>query len=348
MLLRKGIAAVTFIVSAMLASEGSNAAATRNFRIGDWHAGAYSDNRTGAFSHCGASATYRSGVTVLFAVHKGWTWEMSFVHPDWRLPPGNTYEIAFTVDDMTPLMATATAISREQVRVPLADSAELFRRFQKGRQLRVGTAGQTFTFNLKQTNQVLQELLECTRLEGKPPAVASNPFETAKKTDRKSGSDASGPTYDPLLHAEAATVAANVLSKSGIQGFSLMSTEKAVALRSHAAWSAGDNMLGTVSILTGNTEQLLKEMPKNVIARAAGACKANFLSGAMPEDGKTQISRAFTTCQLDGEKAATTYHLAMPRKRGGIYVFGTMSMGSEAPAKSAADSIRNVMLDLKD
>jgi hypothetical protein len=340
---RSGVIAIA-LISTMLVS-ASDAKQMRSFRVGDWAGGAYASDATGEFSHCAASATYRSGVMVLFAVHKQWTWEMSFVHPEWRLPPGNSYQIAFTVDDIQPLTATATAIHPQQVRVPLGDTPELFQRFQKGRQLVVATAGQTFTFNLKQTNQLMQELLRCTRLEGKAPAVAANPFEASKKAERKTDSP-SPTTYDPLLHAEATTVAANVLSKSGVQGFSLMSTEAAAALKSHAAWSTSDGMVGTLSILAGNTESLLKDMPKTVIARAAGACKGNFLSGAMPEDGK--LARVFTTCQESGEKSMTTYHLAAPRKKGGIYVFGTASMGSEAPAKNAADSIRNVVLDLKD
>jgi hypothetical protein len=339
---RIGIVAIT-VFSAMLVS-ASDAKEMRSFRVGDWQGGAYSDNATGAFSHCAASATFPNRMMMLFAVHRKWTWEMSFAHPDWRLPVGNSYEIAFTVDDMQPLTARATAINPEQVSVQLGDTPELFQRFQKGRQLVVATAGQTFIFNLKQTNQLLQELLRCNRLEGKAPAVASNPFE-AKKEARKS--DDARSTYDPLLHAEAATVAANVLSKSGIQGFSLMSTEGATALRSHAAWSTGDGMIGTLSILPGNADSLLKDMPKTVIARAAGACKGTFLSGAMPEDGKTPIARVFTTCQEGNDKSMTTYHLGAPRKKGGIYIFGTASMGSEAPAKSATESIRNAVLDLK-
>jgi hypothetical protein len=37
-----------------------------SIRVGSWAGGAYTDDATGAFSHCGAAASYRHGV--LFAV----------------------------------------------------------------------------------------------------------------------------------------------------------------------------------------------------------------------------------------------------------------------------------------
>jgi hypothetical protein len=335
MFVRTGI---VVLVSLMLVT-ASHAKQIRNFRIGDWYAGAYTNDRTGEFSHCAASGKYRSGVTVLFSVHKQWTWEMSFVHPDWQLPSGSTYDIAFNIDDMSPLTARAIAIHPQQVRVPLGDTPELFKRFQRGRELRVGTAGQTFTFNLRQTNQVLQELLRCTATAGKEsPTTAANPFSPAKKGDRPAQS------ADPLLYAEAATVAANVLSKSGAQGFSMLSTERAAALKSHAAWSTDDKTLGTLSILPGHSDA--KDLPKIVIARDAGLCKGSFLSGAVPEDGKTPMARIFTTCHESGDKTTSVYYLAVPRKKGGLYVFSTQSVGSEAPAKRATESIRGAVVDL--
>jgi hypothetical protein len=36
------------------------------WNMAGWSAGAYTDDRTGAFSHCAMSASYRSGITMFF------------------------------------------------------------------------------------------------------------------------------------------------------------------------------------------------------------------------------------------------------------------------------------------
>ena len=59
------------------------------------------------------------------------------------------------------------------------------------------------------------------------------------------------------------------------------------------------------------------------------------------------MARIFTTCHQAGDKSTTIYYLAVPRKKGGLYVFSTVSAGSEGPAKGANEAIRNAMLDLK-
>jgi hypothetical protein len=42
---------------------------------------------------------------------------MAFAHPSWRLTQGQTYDIAFTVDQMSPLRARAVAVGPNLVEV---------------------------------------------------------------------------------------------------------------------------------------------------------------------------------------------------------------------------------------
>ena len=47
-------------------------------KVGNWTGGAYTNNDTGAFSHCAVSADYRSGVLLLFSVTRDLQWSMGF------------------------------------------------------------------------------------------------------------------------------------------------------------------------------------------------------------------------------------------------------------------------------
>lgn len=314
-----------------------DAAAMRNFRVGEWYAGAYSNDRTGLFSHCAGVGNYRSGISVVFSITKEFRWSMSFVNPQWNLPNGRTYSVAFTVDDMSPISATATAISGNHVLVPLDDNVELFNRFRRGHQLRVAAAGQVFAFRLTDTNRLLQSLLECVTLAGKSPAVATNPFESQKQQKSKASPD------DAIYRIEATALVANILSLSGIQGFTILGSDQASRLKGHAAWSSSDKAIGTLSVLPGNKDALLKAMPGTIIGRDAASCKGSFLSGSIPDETGASTSRIFTTCQVNDEEPVTAYYLGVPRKKGGIFIFSTVSVGSEMPAKTADTNIRTVV-----
>src|ERR1051326_5364227 len=104
----------TSTVMAMLAATffltcAAPAATMRNFKVGDWVAGAYSDDGTREFSHCAASGMYGSGISVVFSINRDFHWSMGFAHPGWKLRPGEVFDIAFTVDDMQPILAKARA-----------------------------------------------------------------------------------------------------------------------------------------------------------------------------------------------------------------------------------------------
>lgn len=316
----------------VLSSGPVQSAQLRSFQIGEWTAGAYSSNKTGEFNHCAASARYKSGISVLFSVNKNLRWGMGFAKSDWRLRRGQSYDIAFTVDDMTPISAKAIAFRDDAVEVPLTNSVELFNRFRRGHQLSVATAGQVFKFNLTDTNKVLIALLSCASNGGRAVA-SSNPFEKPQPAQGRDGADSA------VYKAEAIALVANLLSLSGVQGFTIMGPDEASRLKSHAAWSASD-VLGTLNILSGDQKSLLDVAPSTLIGRDAGACKGTFFSGSIPDDGGASLVRVFTTCQEPEKKSSTAYYLAVPRKKGGVYVFMTASRGSEEPAKAADSNIR--------
>src|SRR5215510_6034535 len=183
-----------------------------NFPVGTWSAGAYTKQNTMQFNHCAASATYNSGILMSFSVSRSFAWSMAFAHPTWRLTQGQSYDIAFTVDQMSPLRARAIAIGSNMVEVPLADSTELFQRFRQGYQLRVGAAGQVFAFNLTGTSQVLPALLRCVQANLQPSGsttAAANPFATPAPANTAATPASQG--RPAAYRAEAVSLAANIL-----------------------------------------------------------------------------------------------------------------------------------------
>lgn len=305
-----------------------------NFRVAGWHAGAYTKQNTKQFNHCGASATYNSGIVMTFAVSRTYQWSMGFSHGAWRLTPGQSYEIAFTVDQAPPIGSRAVAIAPSQVEVLLADSSELFQRFRQGQQLRVASAGQIFTFNLTGTSQVLPALLRCVQANLQPSApatVASNPFATAAPAS--SGSKERPPAY----RAEAVSLAANVLGSAGVVGFRILDADKNVF--TDATWIA-DKLFGMIRIEPKEPPTLISA---TMIAVDAAGCKSKFASGSMPASDKNELPRMFTKCG-EGNQAWTVYYFIVPRKAGGHYLIGTGALGADEPARQVESDIRQATL----
>ena len=52
-------------------------------KIGNWSGGAFTNDQTGAFSGCIASAPYKSGITVFVMVSANVSWNLGFSHSGW-------------------------------------------------------------------------------------------------------------------------------------------------------------------------------------------------------------------------------------------------------------------------
>jgi hypothetical protein len=105
--------------------------------------------------------------------------------------------------------------------------------------------------------------------------------------------------------------------------------------------------MGTINIMPTVAPRDFDDLRSMVIGGDAKGCKGMCFSGSIPDDGKEQLIRVFTTCQAK-ETAATIYYLAVPRKAGGIYILRTMTAagalaGSEKPVKEADAGIRKAV-----
>ena len=330
----KRIIAVAALMCAV-ALQPVQAAPLKHFKVGSWDGGAYSDDSLrNKFSHCAGSASYKSGIIVTLLVNKEYQWGVAFSNPAWNLTPGAKIDLAYVVDGGEPRATTAKVVSNQQALIAFGGDGARFKEFSHGYQLRVAAANKVFTFDLTDTAKLLPALLNCVTQQVNPtPAVASTTTAAAP---------APAP-HSPELRAEATVVAANLLSQTGISGFRIATPDKFPELKADAVWVAPD-VMGTINIMAGAAHKDLDNIRAMVIGSEAKGCKGMFFSGSIPDDGKEQLIRVFTTCQ-EKDDSATIYTLAVPRKAGGIYILRTMTAagataGSEKPAKEADADIR--------
>jgi S1-C subfamily serine protease len=131
-----------------------------SIHIGAWNGGAYTDDNTGAFSHCGASTNYASGVTLVVGQNANASWLLGFSSSGFHLTVGETFPLDITFDGQSQVRLFTTAISPTFISAVLPPAAA--RDFQKASlMVAVSKGGSTFQFNLTSTGPLLSALASC-------------------------------------------------------------------------------------------------------------------------------------------------------------------------------------------
>jgi len=130
-----------------------------NIHVGNWKGGAFTDDNTGAFSHCGATTSYGNGVILVVGLNANNNWLLGFASPAFHLTKGNTAPIDLTFDGQSQARLFATATSEIMTLAILPPNVA--RAFQKA-SLMVAQAGSTaLNFNLTSTAPLLGALANC-------------------------------------------------------------------------------------------------------------------------------------------------------------------------------------------
>jgi hypothetical protein len=131
--------------------------------VGNWKGGAYTNDQTGAFSHCAAGAQYASGIYFLVTIDVKGGWGLGFMHEKWTLTPGQAFPLTLTFDGQQPFNVHGVPIAEKLVRVPMPTNSSLIAQFRKAKAMTAYTQGQLFQFNLDQTGQLLPVLAKLRR-----------------------------------------------------------------------------------------------------------------------------------------------------------------------------------------
>ena len=153
----------SFVVASLLqVSVASIAHAKGPFgsvNAGNWIGGAFSNDETGAFSHCAATTPYANGVILVVSQNAAGPWSLAFASPSYHFNKGENAAIDVTFDghEQARLYATAYQPNMLTAIMPL----NVVRTFQKA-SLMVATAGRAvLNFDLTSTGPVIAALANC-------------------------------------------------------------------------------------------------------------------------------------------------------------------------------------------
>jgi S1-C subfamily serine protease len=91
--------------------------------VGYWQGGAYTNDTTGAFSHCAASANYLNGLSLLISLNAQRTWSIGFASPTWNLPEGQSFPFDLTFDGHSQFRVFGNATHEKLIGAILPDPA---------------------------------------------------------------------------------------------------------------------------------------------------------------------------------------------------------------------------------
>jgi len=175
-------------VALQLSVVGANAAGPfGSVNVGNWIGGAFSNDETGAFSHCAATTPYANGVILVVGYNAAGTWTLAFASPSYRFKQGENaaIDVIFDGQEQARLFATANQPNMLTSVMPI----NVVRTFQKA-SLMVATSGRTaLNFDLTSTGPVIAALANCvTRVKadglgkaGDFTKGAAKPAATAEK-----------------------------------------------------------------------------------------------------------------------------------------------------------------------
>lgn len=186
----------SLIIAALLQANAVGAAHAAgpfgSVNVGNWIGGAFSNDRTGAFSHCAATTPYANGVILVVGHNAAGSWSLGFASPSYRFKQGENaaIDVIFDGQEQARLFATANQPNMLTAVMP----ANVVRTFQKA-SLMVATAGRAvLNFDLTSTGPVITALANCvtkvkaeglskagdfTKVAAKPHAAPDKPLPPA-------------------------------------------------------------------------------------------------------------------------------------------------------------------------
>ncbi len=128
---------------------------------GQWSGGAYTDDITGAFTHCSAAVTYESGVSLSVGMAANKQRTLGINNPDSVLIPGEIIPVSLTFDGKEKLNVFGNALSSGYVTIPMPQDSPLFLQFRKASFMTAFVKVRFFIFAISSTSQLMDILSNC-------------------------------------------------------------------------------------------------------------------------------------------------------------------------------------------
>jgi len=151
--------AVACVLHVFLVGLANAAGPFGSVNVGNWIGGAFTNDQTGAFSHCAATAPYANGVILVVSYNAAGSWLLGFASTGYKFNKGENaaIDVIFDGQEQARLFANANQSNMLTSIMP----PNVVRSFQKA-SLMVATAGSTvLQFQLTSTAPVVTALANC-------------------------------------------------------------------------------------------------------------------------------------------------------------------------------------------
>lgn len=306
-----------------------------SINVGNWKGGAFTNDQTGAFSHCVGGASYDSGIYFMVMIDHAAGWSLGFQHPKWSFASNQSFPIALTFDGRSPVYVQGVAVGASLVRVPMPGDSALIAQFRKAKSMTAFAQGQLFQFNLDQTAVLLPTLANCVAVVKRHGIANAGDF-SVKPTARLAATAAPpvGGSLKPAapqnasaeMQIEAIELASNFILKATLHNPKVLSrAETPIAVASHGAAWKSDEAAGFVRIVPPADNLKGLDVAAAVVAADARDCKGKFASGRTSELVDSEVVfRGFSSCDDSGGPRLSQYFI-VSRKKGGFVLFSVVS-----------------------
>ncbi|WP_315725226.1 MULTISPECIES: hypothetical protein [unclassified Bradyrhizobium] len=309
--------------------------------VAGWSGGAYTDDSTGKFSSCIASASYKSGINFGVLALPTYHWALAFIHPTWSLSKGEKFPIVLSFDGRNSYNVEGSVWSANMVVVPMPNDSRLIKSFRAARAMSAFAQGNLFQFDLNGTSVLLPSLANCVRMINAGGLAAATNFTVqpgAASAQRSAVPAATAPAStasvqpsrasedSPELQLEAMQIASNFILKAALSHPSILGGgERPVWLTAGGvAWKA-DGATGFVRIVPPQRNLDGLEVAATIVGNDARDCKGKFISARNSElVDSAVVFRGMSSCE-DSEKSDISEYFIFPRKAGGFVLFSVIT-----------------------
>ena len=172
-----------------------------SIHVGDWTGGAYTNDETGAFSHCAAGGQYRDGTYLVLSHNIDSSWSIGFANQSWNMAIQETLPIGVTFDGRAQARLFARVITAQSMVAILPNP--VLQNLRKSQLMVAEVNGQTIQFQLPRIDQLIPTIANCvTKIKASGLAAAgdfSTPAPAASKPVAQQTPETSPPSKPAKL-----------------------------------------------------------------------------------------------------------------------------------------------------
>lgn len=314
----------------LLAAGSGRAAVVETFRLGGWKGSAYTDDTTGRFSNCVASAQYRSGITLLVQVDTTYNWAIGFSAPNWNMKVGDDIRLQYRIDGGAWQQGTAKAAAVNLARMQMPPNGYIIKRFRRGRTLYVYDGTNNYQFRLTGTSKLMARLARCVDRNsaryGAAPGMGSAASSGASgglgQTQPVQPTTPAAP--DPQLAVEATQALFNLMGSAGLSGLKLIPGGQREENYKGLHAVAGDDARKLVAhIFAPGSYTNENELMSLIVADSQKTCGNGSFSSSTERVtvGGKAVFTSRCTCQ-EGDHELIERVAVVKRNAGGLFVYG--------------------------